>query len=539
MKTIRLGGSLLLCLLATTACGAPFSTDQGAPVPPPPVTPDRDTPAPAAPASSGDDAGVPSQNPPPVMEGAPDGIFVSASRGTNEGDGAADHPLRSVQAGIEKAAKEKKNVIVCAETYAETITMALGVSVYGNFDCAGTWMKGAARARLAPASSPVVIARGIGLETHIEGFEIIAPDVHAASGSSIALVAQASPALVVMQTRIHAGTAGDGAAGTAATQLVQQGQVDGYANIAPESCMGQTLVLCEAQHLIDHGEILSTCAGAPGFDGGPGGAGGKGGRYRKLLDVHFSPPITAITEIAHTAGGSQPGNARTAAGGMSSYPFTEAQPGFPGANGGDAPSATRVGVFTLDGYAPAAGAAGTNGLPGQGGGGGSGRLPSLQTLDPYANGTLIWGAHGPSGGAGGCPGLAGTAGGGGGASVAILAFESPMQLAFVDIETSLGGAGGKGTLGSSPTRGGAAGMNVAGVDGKSAAPGGAGGRGGNSGSGAGGPSIGIAHRGTAPSVTSVNVMLGTQGRGVPSMTHTDGRVIDASADGVRTDTYAF
>src|SRR5256885_2226161 len=52
------------------------------------------------------------------------GVFVSSSMGSSAGDGTRTHPFARIQVGIDFAKATKRRVYVCAEAYAESLTVA-------------------------------------------------------------------------------------------------------------------------------------------------------------------------------------------------------------------------------------------------------------------------------------------------------------------------------------------------------------------------------------------------------------------------------
>src|SRR5690606_28787605 len=60
--------------------------------------------------------------PPPPVEGAPvDGVFVSSTKGHEDGDGSSTRPLKTLGAGIALAKAKDLPLIACAETYREAV----------------------------------------------------------------------------------------------------------------------------------------------------------------------------------------------------------------------------------------------------------------------------------------------------------------------------------------------------------------------------------------------------------------------------------
>ncbi|HEY8080375.1 MAG TPA: hypothetical protein VIF62_39870, partial [Labilithrix sp.] len=185
----------------------------------------------------------------------------------------------------------------------------------------------------------------------------------------------------------------------------------------------------------------------------------------------------------------------------------------------------------------------SDGAPGAGGAGGAAESiwHGVQCDSVHENWTYF-GASGAGGGAGGCAGLAGKPGTGGGASIGALVLASGgITFDGIDVKAGNAGDGGAGSLGSDATAGGYAG--VAPTNAGTAQPGGNGGRAGVSGNGAGGPSVGIAHIGGAPTIlATTKVAFGVAGKGVPATDRSDAtgtRTLSASADGIAADVHAF
>lgn len=474
--------------------------------PPKPTRGDGGTielPPPPPPPDNCDVTKLPTETPCVIHESV--GVFVSLSKGRDDGLGTRESPLKDVSKAIEGAAPTGRRVYVCAETYEAPLKLADGISVFGYFDCIGAdWKVIEARAKVAPREGVAATAKGIVKPTRIEALDIVSADGKGPGDSSIAFVAQDASGVSFVNTRIAAGKGRDGVDGKAAIQLFASGVLNGAPALREDNCNLDTT--CPAQHAVNRPGGKNTCTGAPGHDGGPGGDGGKTTEYRKRgardgfgncslivlsgVGQCFVPQGTAETGFPKTA------TAMTAAGATMT---AAAQPGAAGKDGIDGPNG--VGVLSAEGYKAGDGTPGTDGEPGQGGGGGSSRGVDDAmnvTFAPYS----WWGTSGGGGGAGGCPGLAGGAGTGGGASIAVLAVRSPMHFdAKSVVASTAAGRGGAGTNPSSATNGGSAGGNT--VDNYPfvvGAAGGRGGGGGRSGSGASGPSFGIAWTGARPVV---------------------------------------
>ncbi len=461
-------------------------------LPPPPPPPDNC-----------DVTKLPTETPCVIHESV--GVFVSLSKGSDDGLGTREKPLKDISKAIAGAMPTGRRVYVCAETFEAPLKFADGINVFGYFDCIGAdWKVIEARAKVAPRDGVAATAKGIAKPTRIEALDIVSADGKASGDSSIALVAEDSGGLSFVNTRITAGKGRDGVDGKPPVQLFASGVLDGAPALREDNCSLDTT--CPAQHVVNRPGGKNTCTGAAGHDGGPGGDGGKTNEYRKrgARDGFGNCSQILLSGVGQCfvpqgsveTGFPKAGNAMTAAGATMT---AAAQPGAAGKDGTD--GADGVAVLSIEGYKAGNGTPGADGEPGQGGGGGSSRGPddSLNvTFAPYS----WWGTSGGGGGAGGCPGLAGGAGTGGGASIAVLAIRSALRFDAMSLVAATGaGRGGAGTNPSSGTSGGKAGANT--VDNYPYVVGTAGGRGGGggrSGSGSSGPSFGIAWTGTRPLV---------------------------------------
>ena len=458
------------------------------------------------------------------------GVFVSAQTGSVSGDGSRLKPLATIGAAIITATSTKKRVYVCEGSYAESVVLANGVAMFGGFDCT-TWSWNAnGRAKIASPTSPAMRASAIALDTRVEGFDVVAPAGTPSASSSIGFIAVNSPAVRFIHGSITAGAGFAGVAGVDATQLTNGPWIDGDANVDDIVCGGS--VMCETAHAFRSGGV-NACVGKQGFKGGDGGGGGSGGIFTRN-------PISGFSVVAaQTSGGATVATSTTAAGGTGS---SATQPGSAGGAGASGGNGAPIGTFSASGYTPSDGSAAVDGTPGQGGGGGAGYGVPSSRFNNYVSGAKVYGIPGSGGGAGGCPGLAGTPGTGGGASVALVAVDSPMRLEDSKLTASTGGDGGAagistvGTAGG--TRGGNASISSFGYANFLGANGGSGGNGGLAGQGAGGPSIGFAYHGTAPTLLATTVKNAAGGKGAPSKNTPAGTIIGAP-DGFANDKVAY
>ncbi|NOU34848.1 MAG: hypothetical protein HOO96_43710, partial [Polyangiaceae bacterium] len=190
-----------------------------------------DLPPPPAPPENCDLKKLPTENPCVIHESS--GVFVSATKGSDDGLGTRERPLKDISKAILGASTTGRRVYVCAETYEAQLTLGEGIDVFGYFDCsAATWKVIDARAKVAPKDGVAAMAKNIGKPTRIEALDIVAADGKAAGDSSIGLVAQDSGGLSFVNTRIAAGKGRDGTDGAVGVQLSAAATVngaDGYA----------------------------------------------------------------------------------------------------------------------------------------------------------------------------------------------------------------------------------------------------------------------------------------------------------------------
>ncbi|MBX3191971.1 MAG: hypothetical protein KF819_33580 [Labilithrix sp.] len=440
------------------------------------------------------------------------GVFVS-NAGRDDGAGDRESPFATIGAGIARATQLGKRVYVCAGTFAEQITVADSISIIGGLDCSRPdWKLGMGRSRIQASASPALRADDITSPTRLERLEIIAPDADAPSASSIGLLANRSPGITLVGSRVQSGNGAKGADGVDAVQLMQAGTLNGANGSAETTACSANFCSTVARNVNPGG--TSVCAGADGHNGESGGYGGTGGLY------DFTVNAVWVSHNGQTSTGAQPRTGGAAAKGI------------------DGASAAAASTLSAEGYSPVNGLAGTDGAPGKGGLGGNGVRPlnPIPRLEEGATITRWYGNSGAGGGAGGCPGLAGTPGGGGGASIAVLVIGAPLTVESSELIAKNGGDGGRGTFGSSPTPGGRPGLDVAAKGGTGGYGGGAGGAAGVSGSGAGGPSYGLAFTETAPTMSATTAKAGLPGNGVEQLTSVDlmgnAKTILASAAGV-------
>jgi hypothetical protein len=475
--------------------------------------------------------GTPQENAqPPVGGAAPVGIFVSSSQGQDDGTGSSVNPAKTLKQAFALAKARGLRVIACAEEYKENVVLVDGVSAFGYYDCKKTpWEQGTARATVRAPASPAVLGEGINAATRIAGFEFRAPDLDGAPatdtvGTSIGLEVRNSAGLIVSESLVHGGKGAPGTDGVVGLTNDRTKASDGASagDQRERVCSGAFAELCSNHHIYGGAGGKTTCTIGP--SGGPGGNGGDG---RNIFNR------TTSDVPGDQRGGPLAATTLTAVGGLNTSATGIGLPGAKGANGAEGmDGANGAWVLTAKGFVRGNGSAGSSGSPGQGGGGGAGTGsyfgPDGIFASPPAGSTNYATATGGGGGGGGCGGQAGTPATGGGASIGALVIASVISFEHSRIESSSGGAAGKGNLGTAGIVGGTGGLGTShgGVltTGKGG-DGGPGGSGGASGHGAPGPSIVIAYSGTKPTKPETDLVPGPAGAGQPELSRMVGGTV--------------
>lgn len=464
-----------------------------------------------------------------------EGVFVSSAALDDAGDGSREKPFKSINKGLAKGKELGKRVLVCAvkgAPYTEQITLVDGVSVFGDVVCAdGKWaVDKTARAEIVSPESPALVAEGLKLKVRVEGFDVTAPDlgIEAPTPNSVALRGRDVADLTFALGSLRAGNARPGKSAGAAPEQQNVGDISGGKGANRRACgIGD---VCDPGLGGKYGQTQDGAKGGVGACkfGDAGRAGGKGG-YGGFWVAGYSNPDLFQAPVG-TANLSDTGEATDVPGGALaafSGPASSAAgktgiDGIAGADGSNADaSVSAPGRFVRDGFVPADGASGKAGGSGGGGSGGAGStsmmIPGTGTscvITSAVNGKHFYAAGG-GGGAGGCGGQPNEAGAGGGASIAALLVSAVVNFETTRLRTGAGGAAGRGGFGSPPTAGGAGGLggdntNTCANAGRGGS-GGFGGVPGFSGHGAGGPSIGVAYAGKAPTQVDTTITLGTPG----------------------------
>ncbi|HXF49308.1 MAG TPA: hypothetical protein VNL73_07785, partial [Verrucomicrobiae bacterium] len=267
-------------------------------------------------------------------------VFVSGAAGNDANPGTMLSPVATIARGIFLAdSTGRAHVYVAGGTYIGTVSMADGVSLYGQYDGPPGWGRSGANTTTVSDTGTAVLASNITVETHLEGFAIVSTtNASERTGFGIRVVNGNGP-LYVRYNSVMPGTGLDGQAG---------GNGGPGTNGGPGGPGGEGV--CNG--------FGPGPGGAPGFSacGRNGGMGGQGG----------SP--------GNNGQPGNPGNIGTPGG----PPGPSGDPGLAGGNGGNGTSGANGAdgaggsgyTITGGGYAASEGLAGTSGSAGNGGGGG-------------------------------------------------------------------------------------------------------------------------------------------------------------------------
>jgi hypothetical protein len=440
-------------------------------------------------------------------------IFVSPL-GVDTATGAFGAPVKTIAKGVALALAAQKDVYVCQGQYAENLTVEGSVSlrVYGGYACAD-WKRSNQRPVVNPAAGVALRVKGVVGEVLIDRIELVAPDATEASGSSVAAWFTSAKRVVLRQVKLQAGRGASGSAGMPAAAVAApppaapKGEdsparsVICYCASAPASCFQP----------LDFTSMSAGCDAPGGVRAAIYvGRGGEGANHRGCTE----------NPAAQTLMGS-PGQPGLADDGVIG------QVGTPGAPG------QGIGSFGEEGYVLSnSGLPGGIGHPGKTGRGGKGgdSVVALSASHGFAS-HWVPGGRGGYGGFPGCGGLGGGAGTAGGASIALLAWESEVNLEWAWVATRDGGEGGNGAQGAVGQPGGMGGLP--GLPGAVAGQkGGNGGKGGDGGPGGGGPALGIVAVGIAPVLAGVSFEIGRGGLGGKSVANS---VVPDAASGISAD----
>ncbi len=425
-------------------------------------------------------------------------IFVDTIGGTSGGAGpmASPHSRRSGrhQRGPSVGRLEDHEVYVSKGTYAETVNLVDGVSIYGGYDASNKWARSSAQGNASTISSQ----SNVGIDAHNLAtpftLQLLTITTQAATGTAPNGGGQSAYGVRVVNcggATVQSCTINVGA-GAAAPSTPPNGPAGASGSVG------------------GNGAGTTSGSGGPSACGATGGAGAAG--VGNISNGSQGSQGTTVSGGGAGGPGGTGGNAGTcsllsAGGGDDAPSFTPG--GGNGNAGSNAPTGSALGSFdSLGNYLPATGIAGGTGTPG-GGGGGGGSGGGTQHGCGFLNTSCCESDSGAGGGGGGggCGGNGGGGGLGGGGSFAFAIVGSSLTTSLNKLTTGLGGNGGPGGNGGSGGSGGGggsggtntnAGDHAAG-NGANGQSGGSGGEGGGGSGGAGGGSFCFGYAGTSPS----------------------------------------
>jgi hypothetical protein len=398
----------------------------------------------------------PSEAPCLVSDGG--GVFV-APLGDDASPGTKAQPLRTIAKALAVARdRAQTRVFICDGTYPEALTLggnADGIGLYGGFACAD-WRYTTFQPKILPPAPAIALKLDtLQRPARIQDLEIAAPDAVAAGTSSIAVFVTRSQDVAFKRVKLVAGKGASAApAPASATNQLANALLSGNG----------------PQHATA-GALPKTCT-CPVFGTSTGGGGGHNGFAEDGQPGSAVPTNPAWAGVSGMGGYT---NVNCATSGGNGYP------GGAGAAVVGGSAAAAWGTLTAEGWTPSLAAGAPVANPGQGGGGGGAKEA----------GSTIAEIGGGGGGCGSCGGAGGSGGRPGGSSIALLSFQSTVELVASALVTANGAAGGQGGTGETASQpgAGAGGWGCAGGSGGR----GAGGSGG--GGGTGGLSVGILYRG--------------------------------------------
>jgi hypothetical protein len=401
------------------------------------------------------------------------GIFVDPTGGDDAQPGTKAAPAKTIAGALGKLAGRAR-LYLCDGVLDEHVKLTAAVDLYGGFACK-TWSYTGTKTRVAPRDAGFALEiRGVATAFVIADMDFSAVAGTAASPSSVAAFVKASPSIMLRRVALNAKNGLDRTTGTTGAMGTR--------------LSGGPALLCKCSN---GGTSMGGLGGPKGAIGAPSNPGGPGG-----------PAQAVPTPAGHDGAGVSSGsvgdtgsdpNGMAAAGKGADHPYdvmAESVVAASGGDGGDGPVAQ--------------------------GGGGSASTVGLSVSVPSLPGR--------GGGCGGCGGHKGLGGAGGGASIALLAFDAPVQLDTCVLTSGSGGRGQDGGGGGAGEGGGAgAPGDPSQSSSKAGGPGGTGGAGGGGGGGAGGVSAGVVYQGAKVLVQATTTIttgaLGAKGvGGVPGGT---------------------
>jgi len=441
-------------------------------------------------------------------------VFVDGAKGSNGNPGTLAAPLKTIQAGIDKAASDvnKLYVAVAKGTYNESLQLKDGVSVWGGYDPAKGWKAPDLLGTKVQGGATAVTGKKLTGGVSLGRLEVYSASATQPGQSSIGLLLVDSLGVELRRVIVWAAKGKDGAEGAAG----KAGESGASGKSGASGCIPSNVPGCN---------FWGTDNSCPGFAAGGSGSGMTcGGRGDGLGDIPKSGKWDPDAASKWSGvGEGEPsccwkmsygfGGGAGVAGGKEAWGWDGGN-GQEGEAGADGKGGDGKGMINESGWTGSAGVSGkdvTDACGGGGGGMGGRKDDASLTCDAEGGG-------GGGGGAGGTHGTAGKGGSAGGASIAVLLLKSKVT---IDKSTLHASAGGKGGVGGNAGAGGKGGWGGEGGKGyKGSAKGGWGGdggdagRGGAGGGGSGGVSAAIVHSASyKPTVTATVFEVGLPGEG--------------------------
>ena len=418
-------------------------------------------------------------------------IFVDQVTGNNSNPGTTpDLPLLTIQAGINAAlTNERDYVLISQGTYTESIALASGVSLYGNYNAQAGWSRSDTYTTTLIGGVQGVIGNAVNQVT-LAHLTIKAANAGGTAQSSYGVYLKSASDISIHRCTIIAGKGSGGTSGSNG----RAGSNGSAGQAGQNGCENDTSISCSICALPIRGSGGSSPAAYPGGRGGSPG-------------LSSTPGTDGLSATGGGAGGE--------GGRFAGDDGQNGVSGQNGANGSNGSGGSFFGSASSNGYIVSSGASGIAGQPGRGGGGGGGGAGGVDGAD-YCD---SYGGAGGGGGGGAAGGSNGIGGQGGGGSFGVWLYQCTLiDISDCTIQTANGGNGGNGGTGGQGGTGGAGGSGGLGEDsagdGGAGGYGGDGGNGGHGGGGGGGPTVGILSAASSALSQSGNVyVLGNGGSG--------------------------
>ena len=266
------------------------------------------------------------------------GVFVDPTHGLDSSPGTKEQPFKSIGKAV---ASGKSRAYLCAGTYAETVTVTGGVSLYGGWSCSD-WSYATSNAVVvAPSAAGTALTLTGVAGVNVEDLEVDALPGTASAPSSVAALVASSTGVTFRRVTLKAGAALSATAPTGTTNWTATKAPAGQGPMGTTGGLGG----------------VSACTDGTAPAGGNGGA--------ETLDGKNGTPPNAAGGTGGYDGA--PGKGGTTGCGVGADPGANGSPSTTAAAG-----AATWGTLTSTGWTPTDGASGANGGPGQGGGGAGG-----------------------------------------------------------------------------------------------------------------------------------------------------------------------